>query len=135
MAGIDLAGETLGSGVYKRSPTTINLTGILTLNGKDIYIFQVGTSIITGANFQLLAINEATAGCVFWLVGSSFTFGASSQFLGNIFAYAFLMFWYNVTHSGSIYALTAAFTFITDTVTGQDSCNICNTIIDLVKSR
>ncbi|CAF4585740.1 unnamed protein product [Rotaria socialis] len=86
MIGIDLAGKTLGSGVYKLSPTTMNLIGILTFNGKGICILQVGTSIITGANFQVLAINEATAGCVFWQVGNSFTFDASSQFLGNIFA-------------------------------------------------
>ncbi len=51
LTGVDLAGQTLTPGVYSFASTAaISATGILTLNGKGIYIFQVGSAITTGAN-------------------------------------------------------------------------------------
>jgi hypothetical protein len=125
LTGIDLAGLKLTPGVYKFSSTAgISAGGTLTLNGKGIYIFQVGSAITTGANIKILLKNGAKAGCIYWQVGSSVTHGANSLFRGNILAYASITFGSNVTYQGSVYARTAAITLIDDTITGMKSCNV-----------
>ena len=127
MTGVDLAGQTLGPGVYKfDSSAAISMpAGILTLNGAGVYIFQVGSALQTSANSEIQVINGANAGCVFWQVGSSATLGQNSIFIGNILAYASVRFAYGITFKGSVYARTAAISFNADTVTGQPSCNVC----------
>jgi hypothetical protein len=121
-----LAGLTLTPGVYKFASTAILAAGgVLTLNGKGIYIFQVGSAITTGAGAKIVVKGGATAGCIYWQVGSSVTHGASSTFLGNILAYASVTFGSSVTYDGSIYAQTGDVTLIADTVTIQPKCNAC----------
>jgi hypothetical protein len=126
LTGIDLAGKTLTPGVYKFASTAgIAAAGVLTFNGKGIYIFQVGSAITTGAGAKMVLTNGATAGCIFWQVGSSVTHGAASTFLGNILAYASVTFGPSVTYKGSIYAQTGDVTLIADTITIQAKCNAC----------
>ena len=130
MTGVDLSGKTLVPGVYKfDSAAGIDTpAGILTLNGNGIYIFQVGSALTTSTNSEIRAINGAKASCIFWQVGSSATLGQYSRFVGNILAYASVGFATNVTYSGSIYAQTGAISFISDTITGQTSCDVCQYI-------
>jgi hypothetical protein len=123
---MDLAGKTLAPGVYNfASSVEITAGGTLTLNGKGIYIFQVGSMITTGAGAQIMVEGGASAGCIFWQVGSSATLGASSTFLGNILAYASVTFDSDVTYQGSVYAQTGAVTLINDTITHPSCCNAC----------
>ena len=127
MTGIDLAGKTLGPGVYKFDSTAGIDTpaGILTLDGNGIYIFQIGSALATSGNSEIQLINGAKASCIFWQIGSSATLGQYSKFAGNILAYASVNLATAVTVNGSIYARTAAISFIVDTVTGQSSCDLC----------
>jgi len=127
MTGVDLAGKTLGPGVYKfdSSAAIAMPAGILTLNGPGTYIFQVGSALKTSANSEIRMINGAKAGCIFWQVGSSATLGQNSLFVGNILAYASAKFANGITCNGSVYARTAAVSFIATTVNGQSSCNVC----------
>jgi hypothetical protein len=127
MTGVDLAGKTLGPGVYKFNSAAGLSTpaGILTLNGAGTYIFQVGSALKTSADSQIQLINGAAAGCIFWQVGSSATLGQNSLFVGNILAYASVKFGNGITYHGSVYAQTAAVSFIAATVTPQSSCNMC----------
>lgn len=127
MTGVDLAGKTLGPGVYKfDSAAGIDMSaGILTLSGAGTYIFQIGSALKTSANSEIRLINGAKAGCIFWQVGSSATLGQNSVFVGNILAYASVKFANGVTCNGSVYARTAAVSFIATTVNGQSSCNVC----------
>jgi hypothetical protein len=126
LTGTPLGGLTLGPGVYKFA-TTAGIAGgsTLTLSGKGIYVFQIGTSLITGVNAKIVVKNGATAGCIFWQVGSSVTHGGASTFLGTILAYASVTFVSGVTYQGSIYAQTGDVTLIVDTITPQPSCNAC----------
>jgi hypothetical protein len=126
LTGTPLGGLTLGPGVYKFATTAaIGAGSTLTLSGKGIYVFQIGTSLITGVNAKIVVKNGATAGCIFWQVGSSVTHGGASTFLGTILAYASVTFVSGVTYQGSIYAQTGDVTLIVDTITPQPSCNAC----------
>uniref|UniRef100_A0AAU7VEF9 Ice-binding family protein n=1 Tax=Adineta environmental sample TaxID=1193592 RepID=A0AAU7VEF9_9BILA len=137
MTGVDLAGKTLEPGIYKfDSAAGIDtFEGILTLNGSGIYIFQVGSALTTSANSEIRLINGAKIGCIFWQVGSSATLGPYSRFVGNILAYASVGLATGVIYNGSIYAQTAAISFIADTVTKQTSCDVCQIIPDPIQSR
>ena len=83
---VELGGTTLGKGIYRLG--TAHLTGTLTLNGPGVYVFQIGSSLVsseaTGARVHL--INGANPCEVFWQVGSSATIGAGTAFVGTIMA-------------------------------------------------
>jgi hypothetical protein len=89
----ELGGATILPGVYTYT-TAASWTfgaGDLTLdaNGDSSaqWIFQIGTTLITPANANVLLIRGASANNVFWQVGSSATLGATNTFAGNILAY------------------------------------------------
>jgi hypothetical protein len=124
LTGTDLAGQTLTPGVYKFTSTAaISAGGILTFKGAGCYIFQVGSTITTGAGSQMVVEDGAKPGCIFWQVGSSATLGATSTFLGNILAYASVTFGSTVTYKGAVYAQTGGVTLINDTIT-HERCNL-----------
>jgi type VI secretion system secreted protein VgrG len=123
LTGIDLGGKTLTAGTYKFSSTAgIAAASNLTLNGPGVYIFQIGSAITTGANTRVLLENGALAGCVYWQVGSSATFGASSIFLGNVLAYASATFGNAVTYDGTVCAHTGDVTLINDNIHHEPRC-------------
>jgi Ice-binding-like len=91
-----LNGLTLTPGIYK-FPTSADLAaeGILYLDfGGDpnaLFIFQIGTTLVTKLNSQIIATNNGGATTclgsnVFWAVGSSATIDGSS-FIGTVIAY------------------------------------------------
>jgi hypothetical protein len=93
LTGLDLGGMTLTTGVYcfdssagLAAGTTLNLTGA------GPWIFQIGSTLITGAGSSVVinSSGQAGAGGVFWLVGSSATLGANTLFAGNILAVAMI---------------------------------------------
>jgi len=85
----DLSGETLAPGVYKNA-TSLGLTGTVTLNAEGnpdaVFIFQAGSSLITGSGSHVALTGGAQACNVFWQVGSSATLGTNTTFVGNILA-------------------------------------------------
>jgi len=89
LTGFDLGGQTLTAGVY-RFDDAAELNGTLTLNGQNdpnsVFIFQIGSTLITGSNSSVVLINGAQGSNVFWQVGSSATLGTNTVFVGNILA-------------------------------------------------
>ncbi|MEO7423063.1 MAG: ice-binding family protein [Ornithinibacter sp.] len=85
----DLGGQTLTSGVYCFA-TSAQLTGTLTLDAEGnpdaVFIFQIGSTLITASNSTVAFVNGAQGCHVFWQVGSSATLGTSSLFSGTIMA-------------------------------------------------
>jgi hypothetical protein len=58
----------------------------LTLNGAGTYIFLFGTSLTVPANGSVVLTNGATADNVYFVTGTTFTFGANNLINGNILA-------------------------------------------------
>ena len=89
VTGIDLGGKTLTPGVYNAT-ASMSLTGTLplTLNGPSdaVFVFQAGTTLITGANASVVLMGGVQACNVYWQVGTSATVDASTAFSGNILA-------------------------------------------------
>lgn len=82
---------TLAPGVYNSSSTFDIATGtVLTLDaGGDpnaFWVFQAGTSLITGSDSLIELVNGASAANVYWQVGSSATLGTDTEFVGSILA-------------------------------------------------
>ena len=109
----DLSGLTLATGVYT-DPSSFFLTGTLTLDGggdpNAVWIFQTGSTLITGAGSQVFLINGAQASNIFWQVGSSATLGAGSQFEGSILAQESITLTTGASLTGRDLALTGAVT-------------------------
>jgi len=114
MTGVDLGGQVLTPGVYCFD-TSAQLTGLLTLDFQNdsnaVFVFQMGSTLTTGSNAGVLAIN-GTPSCnnVSWQAGSSATVGTGTAFFGNIFALASITFTTGASNSGSLYALNGAVT-------------------------
>lgn len=84
-----LGGRTLLPGVYKAT-STLNLTGTVTLDGGDnpaaVFIFQVGSALITAPNSTVALIGQAQPCNVFWQVTSSATLDTNTTFVGTVMA-------------------------------------------------
>ena len=91
LTGQDLGGKTLVPGVYCFKSSAF-LTGTLTLDGQSnttaVWIFQIGSTLITAANNSSVKMINSGQDCnVFWKVGSSATIEVGTNpFIGNIFA-------------------------------------------------
>ena len=116
--GSSLTGKTLGTspGAVTLSPgvycfnSSAQLTGTLTLNGSGIYVFKMGTTLTTASNSSVVLAKGATAGNVFWQVGSSATLGTNTVFVGSILANISDTVTTGASVTGRVFALTGAVT-------------------------
>jgi Ice-binding-like len=116
--GTNLTGKTLGTspGAVTLSPgvycfdSSAQLTGTLTLNGGGVYVFKIGTTLNTASNSSVILAKGATAGNVFWQVGSSATLGTKTAFEGSILANISDTITAGASVTGRVFALTGAVT-------------------------
>ncbi|MDQ2959870.1 MAG: ice-binding family protein [Candidatus Dormibacteraeota bacterium] len=85
LTGTNLGGRNLVPGVYSFS-SSAPLTGSLTLRGNGIYIFKIGSTLVTASNSVVNLTGGAQACAVYWQVGSSATLGSGSHLVGNLMA-------------------------------------------------
>ena len=118
----DMTGDTFTAGVYNAA-TSLALGvvgGTVTLDGENnpdaVFIFQIGSTLVTAASTTVLLVNGAQACNVFWQVGSSATLGANSNFSGTILASASASLGAGVNVEGRVLASTGAVTLINDTI-------------------
>ena len=120
-AGTDLAGQTFPPGVRTASSSLLLSSGSVTLNAEGnpnaVFIFQIGSTLITGSNTSVSLINGAQACNVFWQVGSSATLGTGTRFVGTIMASATITANTAATIHGRLLAQTGAVTLDTNTIT------------------
>jgi len=120
----DLGGQTLTAGVYN-SASSLGLTGTLTLDGENnpdaVFIFQAGSTLTTASASKVTLINGAQPCNVFWQVGSSATFGTTTDFVGHVFALASISANTGATFKGQLLARNGAVTLDTNTIT-NDAC-------------
>jgi len=117
----ELGGQTLTPGVYNSASTTFQITGTLTLDAQGdpngVFIFQMGTTLITASSSNVSLLGSAQACNVFWQVGSSATLGTTSTFRGNILALASIQVQTGVTVDGRVLARNASVTLDADVIT------------------
>lgn len=108
----NLGGQTLAPGLYKSTSSLAISSGDLTLDGQGdpngVYIFQMASTLTTTAGRQIILINGASAGNIFWQVGSSATFGTTSHFEGTVMAEVSITYETGATHNGRALARTGA---------------------------
>ncbi len=89
-----LGGLRLAPGLYVNSTTSgisgTGANGILTLdaggNPNAVWIFKMGSTLITDAGTSIVLAGNAQAKNIYWSVGTSATLGTNSIFYGNILA-------------------------------------------------
>ncbi|MCU1270463.1 MAG: hypothetical protein JWN74_1757, partial [Acidobacteriaceae bacterium] len=117
----DMSGLTLTPGLYKTASTVMLSGGNVTLdaqgNANAIFIFQIGSTLTTITNTQVVLAGGAQAKNIFWQVGSSATLGTNSIFKGNILALASITITTGVSLEGRALAQTAAVTLDSNTIT------------------
>ena len=126
-AGTELAGQTFTAGVRTASSSLLLSSGSVILDAQGdpsaVFIFQIGSTLITGSNTTVQLINGAQACNVFWQVGSSATLGTGTRFVGTVMAAATITANTAATIHGRLLAQTAAVNLDTNTIT-QSNCAI-----------
>ncbi|MGO9249749.1 MAG: ice-binding family protein [Solirubrobacteraceae bacterium] len=122
-AGTQLAGQEFAPGVYDASKSLLLSSGSVTLNAEGdpnaVFIFQVGSTLITESNTSVSLVGGAQACNVFWQVGSSATLGSGTRFVGTIMAAASITAKTGATIHGRLLAQTAAVTLEDNTITNS----------------
>jgi len=116
-----IGGLTLTPGVYNFTSSAF-LTGTLTLDSlgdpNALFVFQIGSTLITASDASVLSIN-GTNGCnIYWQVGSSATLGTGTDFEGSILALTSITLNTNADiMNGRALALNGAVTLDSNTIT------------------
>jgi uncharacterized protein with beta-barrel porin domain len=117
-SGVDLGTLTLGPGVYSWG-NSAQLTGTLHLSGTGIYVFNIGSTLVTATGSIVTGVPGSD---VFWRVGSSATLGVNSTFIGDILALTSIQLLTGAKiDCGAAWAQNGAVTLDHNTI------NICNT--------
>ncbi len=125
-----LDGQTITPGVYNfPSSANLQVNGILTLdyqgNSDALFIFQLGSTLVTMAESKIISINNPAQTChgsnVYWAVGSSATIDGA-EFLGTVIANTTITMTSAANGSGSsivngrMLALGGAVTMVNSTI-------------------
>ncbi len=120
LTGQDLGGLTLAPGVYCFN-SSAQLTGALALDAQGdpnaVFVFQIGSTLVTASNASVQVINGAQNCNAFWQVGSSATLGTGTSFIGSILALASITLNTNAILSGRALARTGAVTMDSNAIT------------------
>src|SRR5690349_16270461 len=119
--GVNLGGKNLVPGVYCQT-TAPSLTGTLTLNGSGVYIFQIGSTLVTASGARVVLIGGAQPCQIFWQVGSSATIATSATFVGNIMALTTITMQTGATLNGRALARNGAVNLDTNRIIQSSGC-------------
>jgi hypothetical protein len=120
-ANVNLGGKSLVPGVYCQS-TAPTLTGTLTLNGAGVYIFQIGSTLITATGARVRLIGGAQPCEIFWQVSSSAVIHVNTSFVGNIMALTTITMQTGATLEGRALARNGAVNLDTNRIIQPGGC-------------
>lgn len=120
-----LGGLSLAPGLYVNASTSgisgTGANGILTLdaggNPNAVWIFKMGSTLITDPGTSIVLAGGAQAKNIYWSVGTSATLGTNSIFYGNILADQSITLTTGATLTGRALTRIGAVTLDTNTVT------------------
>jgi hypothetical protein len=120
-----IGGLTLAPGLYVNASTSgisgTGANGILTLdaggNPNAVWIFKMGSTLITAPGTSIVLAGGAQAKNIYWSVGTSATLGTNSMFYGNILADQSITITTGATLIGRALTRVASVTLDTNTVT------------------
>ncbi len=116
----DIGGQTFTAGLYTSTSSLAISAGDITLDAKGdpnaIFIFQMATTLSTGAGRQIVLAGGAQGFNVFWQVGTTATLGANSTFVGSILADQSITLGAGVSVNGRLSAITGTITLDTDAI-------------------
>jgi hypothetical protein len=122
----ELGGTTLVPGTY--AGATLGLTGTVTLDAKGdpdaVFVIKSNETLITAEGSAVSLIGNANPCNVYWVVGSSATFGVNSDFVGTTMAMASITATTGADFEGRLLARTGAVTLDTNTITRP----VCDTL-------
>ena len=102
------------------------MTGTVTLDaGGDpnaFFVFKAASTLVTASASRVVLANGAQACNVFWQVGSSATFGTTTQFAGTVIANISITATTGVAVDGRLIARNGAVTLDSNTIT-VPGCN------------
>lgn len=119
--GVNLGGLTLVPGVYCQTTAPV-LTGTLTLNGSGVYLFQIGSTLVTASGARISLTGGALPCQVFWQVGSSATIATSTAMVGNIMALTSIALQTGASLNGRALARNGAVTLDNNTIIQPTGC-------------
>jgi len=120
--GQNLGSQTLTPGTYCQT-TAPTLTGTLTLSGNGVFIFQIGSTLVTAPAATVLLTNGAQACNVFWQVSSSATLDTTTTFVGTIMALTSISLNNAASIQGRALARNAQVSLINNVITRPTTCN------------
>jgi hypothetical protein len=115
LTGQNLGGKKLVPGVYRFS-SSAQLTGSLTLSGRGVFIFKIGSTLTTASSSVVRLTNGAQACQVFWQVGSSATLGTATRLQGNLMALTSITLTTGANVTGRVLARNGAVTLHTNAI-------------------
>jgi len=129
----NIGGLTLYPGLY-RAPSSLAISsGDLTLDAKGnanaVFIFQIGSTLVTTSGRQVILQNGAQASNIFWEVGSSATLGTNSYLAGTIMAQTSITLTTGAQLDGRAFAMDGAVTMDNNAVTCQRVFGIQATVL------
>jgi hypothetical protein len=119
----NIGGLTLTPGLYKSTSSLAISSGDLTFDAKGnteaVFIIQIASTLTTTPGRKVILSGGAMASNIFWQVGTSATFGTTSEFKGNILAMQSITFNTGATLYGSALAQNGAIVMAGNTIVKQ----------------
>ena len=119
-------GEVLGPGVYSNA-AAVTTAGILILDGggnpNAEFVFNFGAAFSTGASFELVLRNGASACHVYWIVEGAIALGANTIMKGFLISNnGAIALGSNSAVDGSLFSKLGAIDILSSTVTRSIGC-------------
>jgi hypothetical protein len=116
----NIGGLTLTPGLYKTTSSLAISSGDVTFDAKGnanaVFIIQIASSLTTTSGRKVFLKNGASASNIFWVVGSSATFGTTSVFKGTIMAMQSITFNTGATLDGRAFARSGGIVLSDNTI-------------------
>jgi hypothetical protein len=116
----NLGGLTLTPGLYKSTSSLAISSGDLTFDAKGdadaVFIIQIATTLTTTSGRKVILAGGAVASNIFWVVGSSATFGTTTVFKGTVLAMQSITLNTGATVDGRVLARSGSITMAGNTI-------------------